>query len=58
MLLDPYLLIIDPLAGFLHVAPQRTELAAAISPGFERVIADCSYKRLVKEAIMTPKLRR
>ena len=33
-------------------------LAAAIQTGFERVIADGSYQRLVEETIMTPWLRR
>ena len=54
MLLDPHLLIIYPFAGFFYVAPENTELAAAIQTGFERVIADGSYQRLVEEAIMTP----
>ena len=40
------------------MAPENTELAAAIQTGFERVIADGSYQRLVEEAIMTPWLRR
>ena len=54
MLLDPHLLIVYPFAGFFYVAPESTELAAAIQIGFERVIADGSYQRLVEEAIMTP----
>ena len=54
MLLDPHLLIVYPFAGFSYVAPESTELAAAIQIGFERVIADGSYQRLVEEAIMTP----
>ena len=54
MLLDPHLLIVDPFAGFFYVAPENTELAAAIQTGFERVIADGSYQHLVEEAIMTP----
>ena len=58
MLLDPHLLIVYPFAGFFYVAPENTELAAAIQTGFERVIADGSYQRLVEEAIMTPWLRR
>ena len=58
MLLDPHLLIVYPFAGFFYVAPEDTELAAAIQTGFERVIADGSYQRLVEEAIMTPWLRR
>ena len=40
------------------MAPENTELAAAIQTGFERVIADGSYQRLVEEAIMTSWLRR
>ena len=40
MLLDPHLLIVYPFAGFFYVAPENTELAAAIQTGFERVIAD------------------
>ena len=40
------------------MAPENTELAAAIQTGFERVIADGSYQRLVEETIMTPWLRR
>ena len=58
MLLDPHLLIVYPFAGFFYVAPENTELAAAIQTGFERVIDDGSYQRLVEEAIMTPWLRR
>ena len=58
MLLDAHLLIVYPFAGFFYVAPESTELAAAIQIGFERVIADGSYQRLVEEAIMTPWLRR
>ena len=57
MLLDPHLLIVYPFAGFFYVAPENTELAAAIQTGFERVIADGSNQRLVEEAIMTPWLR-
>ena len=57
MLLDPHLLIVYPFAGFFYVAPENTELAAAIQTGFERVIADGSYQRLVEEAIMTPWLK-
>ena len=58
MLLDPYLLIVYPFAGFYYVAPENTELAAAIQTGFERVIADGSYQRLVEETIMTTWLRK
>ena len=58
MLLDPHLLIVYPFAGFFYVAPENTELAAAIQTGFERVIADGSYQRLLDEAIMTPWLNR
>ena len=36
------------------MAPENTELAAAIQTGFEQVIADGSYQRLVEETIMTP----
>ena len=54
MLMDPPLLIVYPFAGFFYVAPENTELAAAIQSGFERVIADVSYQRLVDEVIMTP----
>ena len=57
MLLDPHLLIVYPFAGFFYVAPENTELAAAIQTGFERVIADGSYQRLVEDVIMTPWLR-
>ena len=57
MLLDPHLLGIYPFAGFFYVAPDNTELAAAIQTGFERVIPDGSYQRLVEEAIMTPWLK-
>ena len=57
MLLDPHLLIVYPFAGFFYVAPENKELAAAIQTGFERVIADGSYQRLVEEAILTPWLR-
>ena len=57
MLLDPHLLIVYPFAGFCYVASENTELAAAIQTGFERVIADGSYQRLVEEAIMTPWLK-
>jgi len=56
--LDPHPLIVYPFAGFFYVATENTELAAAIQPGFERVIADGSYQRLVEEAITTPWLRR
>ena len=58
MLLDPHLLIVYPFAGFFYLAPENTELAAAIQTGFEWVIADGSYQRLVEEAIMTPWLWR
>ena len=58
MLLDPHLLVVYPFAGFCYVAPVSTELADPIQTGFERVIADGSYQRLVEEAIMTPWLRR
>ena len=58
MVLDSHLLIIYPFAGFFYVAPENTALAGAIQIGFERVIADGSYQRLVEESIMTPWLRR
>ena len=58
MVLHPHLLIVYPFAGFFYVAPENTELAAAIQTGFERVIADGLYQRIVEEAIMTPWLRR
>ena len=58
MLLDPHLLIVYPFAGFFYVAPENTVLADAIESGFERVIADGSYQRLVEQSIMTPWLRR
>ena len=58
MLLDPHLLIVYPFAGFFYVAPENKELAAAIQTGFERVIANGSYQRLIVEAIMTSWLRR
>ena len=58
MLLDPHLLIVYSFASFFCVALESTELAAAIQNGFERVIADSSYQRLVEEAVMTPWLRR
>ena len=58
MLLDPHLLIVYPFAGFFYVAPENAVLAGAIQIGFERVIADGSYQRLVEEAIMTPWLKR
>ena len=58
MLLDPHLLIVYPFTGFFRAAPESTELAAAIRIGFERVIADGSYQRIVEEAIMTPCLGR
>ena len=58
MVLDPYLLIVYPFAGFFYVAPENTALAGAIQVGFERVIADGSYQRLVEQSIMTPWLRR
>ena len=35
MLLDPHLLIVYPFAGFFYVAPENTELAAAIQTGFD-----------------------
>ena len=40
MLLDPHLLIVYPFAGFFYVAPENTELVAAIQTGFVWVIAD------------------
>ena len=49
MVLDSHLLIIYPFAGFFYVAPENTALAGAIQIGFERVIADGSYQRLVEE---------
>ncbi len=49
MLLDPHLLIVYLFAGFFYVAPESTELAAAIQIGFERVIADGSYQLLLKK---------
>ena len=48
MLLDLHLLIVYPFAGFFYVAPEHTELAATIQTGFERVITDGSYQRLVE----------
>ena len=58
MLLDPYLLIVYPFAGFFYVAPENTALADAIQTGFEKAIADGSYQRLLERSIMTPWLRR
>ena len=49
MLLDPHLLIVYPFAGFFYVAPENTELAAAIQTGFERVIADGRTSALLKK---------
>ena len=51
------MLIVYPFVGFFYVAPEKTELAAAIRAGVECVIADGSYQRLVEEVIMTPWLR-
>ena len=42
MLQDPHLLIIYPFAGFFYVAPENTELVAAIQTSFELLIADGS----------------
>lgn len=58
IILDPYLLIVYPFAGFFYVAPDNTELADALRIGFERAMADGSYQRLVDESIMTPWLSR
>ena len=58
IVLDPYLLIVYPFAGFFYVAPDNTELADALRIGFERAMADGSYQRLVDESIMTPWLSR
>ena len=57
MLLDPHPLIVYPIAGFFYVAPEDTELAVAIQAGFERLIADGSFQRLVQAVIMMPLLR-
>ena len=56
-LLVLHMLIVYPFVGFFYVAPEKTELAAAIQAGVECVIADGSYQRLIEEVIMTPWLR-
>ena len=57
-LLDPYLLLAYPFAGFFYVSPSNKPLAEAIRRGFEQAISDGSYQRLLEEVIMTPWLRK
>ena len=56
--LDEHLLITYPFAGFFYVSRSNPSLAKAISTGFERVIAEGSYQRLLEEVVFTPWLRR
>ena len=50
MLLDPHLLIVYPFAGFLLCGSRESRSGRCDSAGFERVIADGSYQRLVEGA--------
>ena len=56
--LDPYLLIAYPFAGFFYVDPNNQRLAHAIRSGFERAMADGSYQELIDQAVFTPWLKK
>jgi len=56
--LDPYLLIAYPFAGFFYVDPDNLRLAKAIRSGFERAIEDGSYQELIDQTVFTPWLKK
>ncbi len=56
--LDPYLLIAYPFAGFFYVAPDNQPLADAIRSGFQRAKEDGSYQELIDQTVFTPWLKK
>ena len=56
--LDPYLLIAYPFAGFFYVDPDNERLAQAIRSGFERAMEDGSYQELIDQTVFTPWLKK
>ena len=55
--LDPYLLIAYPFAGFFYVDPDNQCLAQAIRSGFELASEDGSYQELIDQTVFTPWLK-
>jgi hypothetical protein len=56
--LDPYLLIAYPFAGFFYVDPDNQRLAQVIQSGFERAMEDGSYQELIDQTVFTPWLKK
>ena len=57
LVLDPHLLVAYPFAGFFYVSPDNKELADAVQEGFEAIIRDGSYQRLLESQVYTSWLR-
>lgn len=57
IVIDPSLLIVYPHAVFFYVSPGNDRLAGAIQKGFDEIIADGSYQKLLESDVYTPWLR-
>ena len=57
LVLDPYLLVAYPFAGFFYVSPGNKELADAVTAGFEEIMRDGSYQQLLESQLYTSWLR-
>lgn len=58
IVIDPYLLLAYPFAGFFYVSPGNEKLADAIKRGFKRIKSDGSYQKLLESQVYTPWLRK
>jgi hypothetical protein len=57
VVIDPYLLLVYPFAGFYYVSPENNRLAAAINTGFKNIKSDGSYQKLLESLVYTRWLR-
>jgi hypothetical protein len=57
VVLDPFLIILYPFAGFFYVNPDNTNLAYLIEEGFMAAIQDGSYQDLLASELLTPSFR-
>jgi len=57
VVMDPYLLLVYPFAGFYYVSPENKKLADAIKVGFKKIKSDGSYQKLLESLVYTRWLR-
>ena len=57
VVIDPYLLLVYPFAGFYYVSPENNKLADAINTGFKNIKSDGSYQKLLESLVYTRWLR-